>query len=355
MNIYSALDDSDEEETPKVVAPKKVKEAPAAAPAKKEVAGAKKEVAPKVATKAVDDSKPKGKGENTVPANKNKETKSTVPVIESEASGKEDNRGGHARGRDKSGRGGRGRGGGGYSDGAPAAEGEEVRRPKREFERRSGTGRGREVSKGGRGAFGAGNAAQDALEAEKDPLSAEVPVEGLDGEEAAADAEPVVVAEPEPVTYTLDEYMRKREEARQQAAGLIGATKPTRSVDAEKEFAGLTSFSASLSDYLPGNAKAVEAGKKDQRSTGKTQVTDVGFKFQVPQQDSREGGRGGRGEGGRGGRGGEGRGRGGDRREGGRGEGRGRGGGRDSGARPSSRPASGPSSTVFNTKDFPSL
>ena len=55
------------------------------------------------------------------------------------------------------------------------------------------SGRG-DQSKGGRGAHGFGNEGQEALEAQKDPASANPDVEGQ--EEIAA--EPVVEAEPEP-------------------------------------------------------------------------------------------------------------------------------------------------------------
>jgi plasminogen activator inhibitor 1 RNA-binding protein len=241
---------------------------------------------------------------------------------------KEDNRGGN-RNRERHGaRAGRG-------------EGEGERRPKREFDRRSGTGRGREVSRGGRGAFGAGNPAQDALDAEKNPkAAAEGAVDGVAdaAEEDAAPVEEQAPAEPEPVTFTLDEFMRKREEARQKVADLAAVA--ARTVNRETEFAGMTTLATALDDYVGANVAKAEAGRKDQRSTGKTQVLDVGFKFPTVQPE-REGGRGGRGEGGRGGRGGDREGGRGGRREG-RGEGRG-------------APRAPRSNAAFNAADFPSL
>lgn len=130
--------------------------------------------------------------------------------------------------------------------------------------------------------------------------------------------------------------MEKRNEARAKALELLGEAK-TRTVSVEKEFAGLTTKDDDHDDYMT-SAKASKALiKGNQRSSGKTQIVDLSFKFEATQfpeerergdKDNR--GRGGRG-GGRGGRG-----------EGGRG-GRGRG-----------RPSSGPS-TVFNAMDFPSL
>lgn len=216
------------------------------------------------------------------------------------------------------------------------------RRPKREFDRRSGTGRGREVSRGGRGAFGAGNPAQDAIDAEKNPKAA---IEGaVDGaadapaeeEEVAEEAAP---AEPEPTTFTLDEYMQKREEARQKAAAIAAVNARTVNKD---EFAGMTTLAVALDDYVASSvSKAESASRKDQRSTAKNQVLNVGFKYPAPQPERERGPRfeGGRGEG-RGGRR--------EGRDGGRGEGRGRGG--------RGAPRSGSTSAAaFNPADFPSL
>ena len=67
-------------------------------------------------------------------------------------------------------------------------------------------------SKGGRGAHGFGSAGQEAQDAEKDPNSAEVPVEGVDGEEGdpAASSEPIVEAEPEIPSLTMEEFLAQR-------------------------------------------------------------------------------------------------------------------------------------------------
>ena len=216
--------------------------------------------------------------------------------------------------------------------------------------------RGREVSRGGRGSFGAGNPAQDALDAEKDPASADpTPVVGdgdADGGEGWEDEE----AEPEPATFTLDEYMQQREEARAKAAALVGTVKQ-RTVDQNSaEYSGLKAVGGEAEqDYLPSTTAKAEAARKDQRSTAKTPVLNVGFKFQQAPQQSERGDRpfrGGRGEGRGGGRGerrggrGEGRGARGEGR-GGRGEGRGDRGGRGG--------SGGAPNTVFNNLDFPSL
>lgn len=333
MNIYACLDESDNEEdqTKKVVPPKKAATTGKSAPVKKDAA--------KPATK--------GKGENTAPgnANKSKDSKAPVAVDPDADAGKDNNRGGRPRGKE------------GHHRGEHKHEGGDAgaRRPKREFERRSGTGRGREVSRGGRGSFGAGNAAQDALEAEKDPKSAEAPIESAaEDADAAVEAEPE--AEPEPVTFTLDEYMQIRNEARAKAAALVGETKERKVNKDSAEFAGLKTVEGEeVQDYLPGVNSKGEAIRKDQRSTVKTPVVNVGFKFEANQQsDGYRGGgdRGSRGgdrpfRGGGGGRGGRSDGRGGGRGDGGRGRGDNRRGGGGGGR-------SGPT-TVFNNMDFPAL
>ena len=283
--------------------------------------------------------------------------------VDREPAGKDDNRGGKAH-KDRHGDNrAAGRGAGGRGNGAAAGPEGEQRRPKREFDRRSGTGRGRELSRGGRGAFGAGNVSQEALDAEKNPQAA---IEGaVDGDAAAAateevvEVEPAVPAEPEPVTFTMDEFMKKREEARQRLAA-ENAAKPVRAVNKETEFAGMTALSAALDDYVTSAKGDNNAGgrKGDQRSQAKTQVLNVGFKYPTPQPESRDRDSRGDREGGRGGgRGGDREGGRGPRREGGRGEG-GRGGGRGGEGRGAGRggprPAGGASS-AFNPADFPSL
>jgi len=325
MNIFSVLDDSDNEEQQTKVVPK------AKDTAKPAAAGAKKETTAAKPVKTVD---AKGKGETapkakTVPVGADKPK---GPVVESATTdaAKDDNRGGRPRGkeyREKGGRGGRG--------GGEPTEGE--RRPKRDFDRRSSAGRGRgEASKGGRGSFGLGNPAQDAQNAEKDPNSAEAVVDTTEG---AEDVEPEVVAEPEPTTFTLDQFMEKRNEARK--ALLANETK-VRTVD-QSALAGLSrKEDLGETTYMPVKASKADASRKDQRSTGKNQVLDVAFKFAAIQVDDDRGGRGGRG-----GRGDSGR--------GGRGDGRGRGGAGRGDARGGNKPSSAGSKAAFSNTDFPSL
>jgi len=369
MNIFSVLDDSDDEQqqkpkvTEKKEAPKPAKAPIPGAPPAKAAPGAKPADAAKAAPKT--DAKANAKPKSNEAANGKPKTDSK-PAAAGDAENeqtKDDNRGGKPRGKDAPKR---------NENHKGKPEPEQARRPKHEFDRRSGTGRGKELSKGGRGAFGFGNVAQESLEAEKNPASAEIQIEATDAAvdgEAVAPSTPVPEAEPEPVTFTLDQYLAKRDEARAKAMqGVIGEVKPIRAV-ATSVFSGLQSkhkTASEESDYLPATkfASSKVAVIKDQRSLAKTTVSDVAFKFQAPVDRDRDvrvqtagsersdrPERRGRGEGR-----GEGRGRGGGRREGGdrnsgRGGGRGGNGGRDSngGANRKSE------NSVFKTEDFPSL
>jgi hypothetical protein len=130
--------------------------------------------------------------------------------------------------------------------------------------------------------------------------------------------------------------LKTREEARQRvvAAGLAGASN-VRTVNRETEFAGMTTLNEQLEDYVASTVTKTEAAKKDQRSTSKTPVLDVGFKFAAPQvskpREEREGSFRG------------------NNRSSGRGEGRGRSG---RGPREGGR---GGGRVVINNADFPSL
>jgi hypothetical protein len=93
----------------------------------------------------------------------------------------------------------------------------------RQFDRKSGTGRGKEVSKGGHGGWGnEGNEARDAQKHgaidEAAQGRADAANEKEDGEEA--DAAPVVPAKP---TFTFDEFMAKKN-ATKANSELFGAT-----------------------------------------------------------------------------------------------------------------------------------
>jgi hypothetical protein len=113
------------------------------------------------------------------------------------------------------------------------------------------------------------------------------------------EAEPEVPEEPEDVTLTLDEFMKQREDLRQKAVAAGLATKDAvRKVDTATEFAGLTlKEKTELGDYLPDTySKPETLGKKDQRSSAKAKVLDVGFKSAAPTYENRDRFTGGRGD-----------------------------------------------------------
>lgn len=197
-----------------------------------------------------------------------------------------------------------------------------ARPKKREFERHSGTGRGRELSKGGRGPFGFGNAQQDSQQAEKDPASAEPEVDAADEDEAEGNEDAAEEAEPEK-HVSLKDYLATKSQARTEAQVTL-AKSQARSVDA-KELAGLRKHEDNLTDFMPNvYSKESKEKAKVQRAEAASKVVDLGFKVvatdsfegdarreRSPRPNSVGGGRGGgRGdrssprEGGRGGRGG---------------------------------------------------
>lgn len=309
MNIFAVLDTSDaEDEVVQKTVPKKKESTTKSAPA--------------TAVKTVPGQKPPAKAQQN-----KEEVKPLAPTTEGDAKGekKDDNRGGRPRGKE------------GHRHGDKHQGVEEGKRPpKREFERRSGTGRGKEVSKGGRGPYGSGNVDQEAQDAEKNPAA----VNDTEGNADIVDdsAEPEnesseVVAE-EPATRSLDDYLRQREEARA-SSSVLAASKATRSVNKDSLFAGLTPKVDE--DFEDENKPKSNSNKKDQRSSNKAQVLDVAFKFENASENRDRGDRftGGRGRGGG--------------REYTRG-GRGRGENRSRNPRPS-RDAPAP----LNSVDFPSL
>jgi plasminogen activator inhibitor 1 RNA-binding protein len=299
MNPFSVLESDDEDETPKVVA-KTTK--PAAN---------KKPQQPQAATKA--------------PAS------APTPVVEpapAPVAEKSSSRGGGGGGRGRGGgdRGGRGRGRGERKDGKV---------PKHEFERHSANGRGKEVSKAGSGKGNWGNPKEEAEQAAKEPIE-EVVADVTPADEEETDAPGQVVEEPtpEPVepetpTFTLDEYLAQRNNARVNSE--IFGEFSVRTVDVN-EFSGLKTKEDSEDTFISlGGNKVAKKKEQNQRSAKNAVILDVGFSV-APTETSRGEGRGrgrGRGEG-RGARG-EGRGARGEGR-GARGEGRGGRGGRKNSA-----------------------
>ena len=136
--------------------------------------------------------------------------------------------------------------------------------------------------------------------------------------EVGAPAEPVVEAEPEPPTLTMEEYLAQRAASRANTQ-LFGETKSVRKV--ETDLSGARRGKEELGNWGGFGMNKDDAEKqKEQRSHSKNQILDVAFKNAAleagrDRDDDREGGRGGRGRGGRG----DGRGDGGRGGRGGRG------------------------------------
>lgn len=214
---------------------------------------------------------------------------------------------------------------------------------KRQFDRRSGTGRGKEVAKGGAGGANWGSDKNEALRAEKH-IAGDVDIVEENVEETEeVSAEPAV---PEPTVFTLDEYNRRRAE-QGKPRGEAFSDVQLREVSAD--FSGMkTKEDDNLEDFIALGAAKTSKAKKDQRSTSKTVVLDVAFTAAPSEQPERERG-GDRDRGGRGGRGDRG-----DRPRSGRGE-KGRGGGRGEGRGNSSRGPRGPRVDFSDSNAFPSL
>lgn len=211
---------------------------------------------------------------------------------------------------------------------------------KRTHDRKSGTGRGKEVKKGGGGAHNWGNDKNLArrnegaiVEGEEDLAEDAIPEE-REHTTVKVEEEP-----PEDKTISYDEYLKTK--ARPDNANFA----PVKEREVTNEFANVKAAVAVEEDFF------VKDGAKGQKKKGvktvdEKQTIEVGFRVADPNTDRRSNNRrdgdrrnsGGRG---RGGRSSGGRGRGGGGR--GRGSGRGRGGGRgdsglnvnDSGAFPS--------------------
>ncbi|KAK4592655.1 hypothetical protein RGQ29_016975 [Quercus rubra] len=170
-------------------------------------------------------------------------------AVEGGDSGRSGERRGYGgpRGPYRSGSGGGGGGGGGRRVGFSNGEAGDVERPRRVFERRSGTGRGGEVKRdgAGRGNWGTQTdevapVAEEANETEKN-VGDEKPV----GEEEAADTNKETPAneteekEAEEKEMTLEEYEKVREEKRK---ALLTLKTEERKVDA-KEFESMQQLS----------------------------------------------------------------------------------------------------------------
>jgi plasminogen activator inhibitor 1 RNA-binding protein len=244
---------------------------------------------------------------------------------------------------------------------APARDG------KRAYDRRSGTGRGREVKKdgGGRGNWGSDKAAAKANEGKVvDEVKPVTP------EEVAVASEPTPVVapapdEPEPEPTPEDNTMTLAEYKAAQAAKKAAEDAAVKEREVENEFAGKTAAMKVEEDFLV--MKGAKQKKMKKKNVEKAGAVELGFRVAKPSagedrdggRGEGRGGRGGRGEGrgGRGeGRGGRGEGRGGrGEGRGGRSDGRGARGGRGGRGRGEGRGRGDAPVDVMDTSAFPSL
>lgn len=190
---------------------------------------------------------------------------------------------------------------GGRGEGRPRERGNRDRAgrgPRREYERRSGTGRGKETSKQGGGARNWGNKADP-----NEQLAEAAVQEGakVSDEENAAE-EPAVEEEEEEVQLTLDEYLAKQKSAR---SGELFAEVEVRQVANEFSNAVQITKDGKTPDFMDSQYEKVYSKKTSGRK--KQLITDVGFRTEKPERSFRDEARGGRG--GRGGRGARGQGR----------------------------------------------
>lgn len=204
-----------------------------------------------------------------------------------------------------------------YGRGGPPPQ----RDGKRQYDRRSGTGRGREIKKDGGGAHNWGSDAvearanEGAIANEDEPVTEAIPYEAteeavgetsgeLEETELAPELEPEPEPEPEDNTLSYEEYMELKKQ--QQSENL----KPVKVREVENEFANIQAKKAVEEDFLVMGGGKGKKGKKPKEKEVVAEVeVELGF---------RPGGEGGSNYRGGGGRGrGRGRGRFDDDREGG--------------------------------------
>lgn len=118
------------------------------------------------------------------------------------------------------------------------------------------------------------NPENEAHDAEKNPATAEVAA--TEGEPAAAPAEPEVPAEPVKPTFTLEEFMKKRNEERARSSLFSSVRRVV-----EDDFSGFTVKVNKESQDLvfSGAPKANRRDRDGQRATTKQVITDLGFKI----------------------------------------------------------------------------
>jgi len=260
---------------------------------------------------------------------------------------------------------------------------------KRTYDRRSGTGRGKEIKKGGGGSRNWGSDKNDAKKAEGDVAAVLADEKNSTDnvadktEDIKATEEEVAIVEEkeeeeEEPTMSLEEYLESKKPA---GESIFGVKKEKTASDIGNEFEGKEAHVAIEEDFV-----VMGTGKSLRKKTGKKEVQKLDLEFRVASSngsgdrrprdgggrgdrdgggrgnrgDRDGGGRGNRGDrdgGGRGDRDGGGRGDRGDRRGGGRGDRRPRGGERRGagGRRPGRGRGSNNSGFAFDATSFPSL
>ncbi|CAL5359765.1 unnamed protein product [Camellia sinensis] len=199
---------------------------------------------------------------------------------------------------------------GGFSNGEDA-EGE---RPRRTYERRSGTGRGNEFKRDGAGRGNWGTPTEETAPETEEPANENeknVDTEKHSGQEEAGDANkenPVnepQEKEPEDKEMTLEEYQKVLEEKRK---ALQPLKTEERKVGLDKDLASMQLLSSKKSDEEifvklgSDKDKRKEAAEKEERAKKSVSIND----FLKPAEGGRYYSPGGRGGGGRGRRGGQG-------------------------------------------------
>lgn len=178
-----------------------------------------------------------------------------------------------------------------------------VRDGKRAYDRRSGTGRGKEMKKGGGGAHNWGSDKNDARKAEGHIDENEKPEEKTEepSNEEVEKKEPIVVEEEEDKTISLEDYLKNKKAVSD--SGIFG---PKKEKAMDSDFSGAVAHEIVEETFLVmGSGKTLR--KKGGEKKKSTQV-DLGFRVAKGNDDRRRDNgdrRGGRGDrrGGRGGRG----------------------------------------------------
>lgn len=142
---------------------------------------------------------------------------------------------------------------------APARDG------KRAYDRRSGTGRGKEIKKGGGGARNWGNDKAEAKKMEGKIDEEQVKEDKPEGESPTEEAPEVPEPEPEDNTMTFAEYMASKQKKDTDASGR----------EVENEFQGKAAAKKVEEDFL-----VMGEGKSKKKKKGKEtkQVVEVGFR-----------------------------------------------------------------------------